>query len=102
MSLLIACVLVVREGCVAALGGPPLYCLVPVLVYLLSLYSRWRMRASWSILEPEPLRVDLGLLLIGEVLLLGILLCRPFWIVAVALMSSSVQNYVSFCIFYYP
>ena len=92
--------LVVPEGCVAALGGYLLFCLVPVLVYLLS--SRRRTRASWSVLEPEPWRVDLGLLLLGEVLLLGVLLGGPFWLVEVALMSSSVQSNVSFGVFNYP
>ena len=92
MPLLIAYLLVVREWCVAGLGGPPLYCLVHVRVYLLSLSSRWRTRASWSVFEPEPWCVDLGLLLLGEVLLLSVLLGRPFWLVDVALMSSSVQS----------
>ena len=82
--------LVVHEGCVAALGGYPLFCLVTVLVYLLS--SRRRTRASGSVFEPEPWCCVLGLLLLGEVLLLG----RPFWLVEVALISSSVKSYVSF------
>ena len=41
-------------------------------------------------------RCVLGFLLLGEVLLLGGLLGGPFWLVEVALMSSSVKSYVSF------
>ena len=78
----------------AALGGYPLFCLVPVLVYLLS--NRRRTRASGSVFKPEPWRCVLGLLLLDEVLLLGGLLSGPFWLMEVALMSSSIKSYISF------
>ena len=61
--------------------------------------------ASWSDLGPEPWRwrVDLGLLLLGgDWLLLGVLLGGPFWLIEVARMSSSVQNWVIFCVIYHP
>ena len=53
---------------------------------------------SWSTssdLKPDPWRCFLGLLLLGEVLLLGVLLGGPLWLVEVALISSSKEGYVS-------
>ena len=75
-----------------ALGGCPLLPLVNVLVYLLSpLSSRRRTNASESDFEPDDWRWFLGLLFLGDVLLLGV----PLWLVEVALMNSSKKSDVS-------
>ena len=63
------------------------------------LSSRRRTNARGSDLESDPWRWVLGLLLLGEVLLLGVLLGGPLWLVEVALISSSKIGYVSFGVF---
>ena len=80
-----------------ALGSCPLLPLVNVLVYLLSpLLSRGRTKDSRSDLEPDDWCWFLGLLLLGDVLLLRVLLGGPLWLVEVALISSSKLGDVSF------
>ena len=63
------------------------------------LSSRRRTNASGSDLEPDPWCWFLGLLLLGEVILLGVLLGGPLWLVEVALISSSKIGYVTFGVF---